>query len=458
MRYVLTFWFAFALIFALMAGCTEDSGEGGSGGAAGTGGSAGTGGMAGTGGLGGTGGVGGTGGMPECESDEDCDDRNECAVDVCNMSQSVCEHTPVPDGSFCAEGRGICRGGVCDEPHITFTGPEENVIGLGQWGLYCVPDNPISYYKTDGTFHIWFTQGEAHHFTSPDFNELTPATVVNGNSMPAFGPTGDGFDNGYAGPGSVIRASNGQDLLMFYNAEDHQWDEPAGFNAFYASVGLAHSSDEGQTWERLGAVITGRDPKPASPSRVANGAGGPSALVNESEGFIYLYYVDWPTLQGPATGLDEIHVARAPISSDGIPGSWMKYFQGRFSEPGLGGNSEGVIKGPSQEAFWAAFPGVSFNISLDAYLAVFVSADGFYVSTSLDGLKWSVGRMIFAATAPSTGDPWYLYPSLLSPSQPTNATTTVTGYLYYGHGIYNVECHHMVRRPVEVGWSTAAAN
>jgi hypothetical protein len=52
MRYVLTFWFAFALIFALMAGCTEDSGEGGSGGAAGgTGGMAGTGGTAGTGGL-----------------------------------------------------------------------------------------------------------------------------------------------------------------------------------------------------------------------------------------------------------------------------------------------------------------------------------------------------------------------------------------------------------------------
>ena len=130
----------------------------------------------------------------------------------------------------------------------------------------------------------------------------------------------------------------------------------------------------------------------------------------------------------------------------------MKYFEGAFSEPGLGGNSERVIEGPSAEAFWAAFPGVSFNVALDAYLAVFVSADGFYVSASLDGLKWSVGKRILAAAPPSTGDPWYLYPSLLSPSQPTDATTTETGYLYYGYGIYNVVCHHMVRRSVRILW------
>ena len=450
-RCLLGFLGVFALSLMLSVGCSEDGGEGGSGGEAGTGGTGGSGGLGGTGGVAGS---GGTGGIPGCQSPEDCDDGNECTEDAC--SDRMCVNTTVVDGTACAEGRGICRGGVCNEPHIAFTGPEEDVVGLGQWGLYCVPDEHISYHKTDGTFHIWFTQGEAHHFTSSDFNELTPATVLNGNSMPAFGPTGEGFDNGYAGPGSVIRASNGQDLLMFYHAEDHQWAQPAGFNAYYASVGLARSSDEGQTWERIGPVVTGRDPKPTTPSRVANGAGGPSALVNESDGFIYLYYVDWPTNQGPATGQDAIHVARSPVSSDGEPGSWMKYFQAAFSQPGLGGNSEGVIQGPSPGAPWAAFPGVSFNVDLDAYLAVFVSADGFYVSTSLDLLQWSRGRMVFPAAAPSTGDPWYLYPSLLSPSQPTDATTSATGYLYYGHGIFNVECHHMVRRPVKVGWSTAA--
>jgi hypothetical protein len=50
MRYVFRFWFAFALSLALMAGCSDDGSEGGSGGTAGTGGMAGTGGSAGGGG------------------------------------------------------------------------------------------------------------------------------------------------------------------------------------------------------------------------------------------------------------------------------------------------------------------------------------------------------------------------------------------------------------------------
>jgi predicted outer membrane repeat protein len=60
MRYLIRFWFAFALSVMLSFGCSEGGGEGGSGGTAGTGG---IGGMAGTGGIGGTGGSGGSTGQ-----------------------------------------------------------------------------------------------------------------------------------------------------------------------------------------------------------------------------------------------------------------------------------------------------------------------------------------------------------------------------------------------------------
>ena len=381
-----------------------------------------------------------------CESASDCDDGNECTADACNPAHGLCDDTPVQDGSPCAGGTGMCRGGVCHEPDIAFTGAQEDVIGVGQWGLWCVPDEHISYYKTDSAFHIWFTQGEAHHFTSSDFNELTPTTLLDGNSVPAFGPSGEGFDRDYAGPGSVIRASNGQDLLMLYHGE-YQW--PQG--GYYATIGLARSSDEGQTWERLGPVIEGRLPRPDPPPWYgAFGAGGPCALVNESDGFIYLYYLDWGA---PLFHPSDIHLARAAIASDGMPGSWRKYFQGEFGEDGLGGNSEPVIRGPSSTGFWAGFPSVSYNVSLDAYLAVFVSADGFYYSASSDLTNWTVGKKLLTRNeTPNTGEPWLLYPSLLSPSQPTDSTTGATGYLYYGHGIYNVECHHMVRRSVRILW------
>ena len=455
MRHLVTLMCVLAL--GLM-GCSETTGTGGSGGngavggdggsgGGGTGGDGGTGGVAGS---GGTGGDGGTGGKPRCESAEDCDDKNECTEDLCDPSGGLCEYTAVPSGSSCAAGIGLCRAGVCREPYISFTGDQEDVIGAGQWGLHCIPDEHVSYYKTDDIYHLW--PGVAHHFTSADFKSWTPENTEGGNSVPALTPSGEGFDRDYAGPGSVIRAINGQDLLMFYHGE-YQWPE----GGYYATIALARSSDEGQSWERLGPVITGRQPRPDPPPWPgAFGAGGPCALVNESDGFIYIYYLDWGRPLFP--GADEIHLARSPVSSDGAPGSWHKYFQGSFDEPGVDGNSDPVIRGPSSTAFWAGFPSVSFNVSLNAYLAVFISADGFYYSISFDRINWTVGKQLFSAEAPSTGDPWYLYPSLLSPSQPTDSTTSATGYLYYGRGIYNVECHHMVRRPVQVGWSTAAAD
>ncbi len=439
MRYLLGFFCVLAL--GIM-GCSEKAGAGGSGGIGGAGG---TGGIAGTGGSGGFGG-GGTGGTSECESAADCDDANECTDDLCTANQ-VCEYPAMRDGSSCAAGTGMCRGGVCREPYIAFTGDQEDVIGAGQWGLHCIPDEHVSYYKTDDIYHLW--PGVAHHFTSADFNSWTPVNLEAGNSVPALTPSGEGFDRDYAGPGSVIRATDGQDLLMFYHGE-FQWPE----GGYYATIGLARSSDEGQTWQRLGPVITGRQPRPEPPPWPgAFGAGGPCALVDESDGLIYLYYLDWGQPLFP--GADEIHLARSPISSDGAPGSWHKYFQGSFDEPGIDGNSDPVIRGPSSTAFWAGFPSVSYNVSLDAYLAVFVSADGFYYSISFDRINWTVGKKLLTRNeTPNTGEPWYLYPSLLSPSQPTDGTTTETGYLYYGHGIYNVECHHMVRRPVRVLWDT----
>lgn len=336
---------------------------------------------------------------------------------------------------------------------ITLVGPQEDVLPIDAWGLRHTPDGHISFFVTGDTNHFWFTAGaEAHHFVSSGFNSLIPSATSNGFSVPILGPSGEGFDRNYAGPGSVIRAANGKDLLMFYHAEDWQWENQGGMplGTYYGSIGLARSSDEGETWVRVGQVITGRDLKPSTPVRFANGAGVPSVVVDESGGFIYLYYTDWPTLQGSASGPDEIHVARAPISTDGVPGSWSKYFQGSFIEPGLLGNSEAVIRRANSEAGFAAFASVSFNSSLNSFIAVLLSDDGFYQATSADRINWTTPEKFFSFPVPhsklETADIWYIYPTLLSPNHNDDMTTGSTNFLYYAQGIFNVEAHHMVRR------------
>jgi len=104
MRYLFGFLCVCALGVMPLVGCSETTGDGGSGGTAGDGGS------------GGTGGGGGTGGMPECQDPEDCYDANDCTDDTC--ADGTCEYTRLADGTACDRGNectaGVCADGECD--------------------------------------------------------------------------------------------------------------------------------------------------------------------------------------------------------------------------------------------------------------------------------------------------------------------------------------------------------
>jgi parallel beta-helix repeat protein len=127
MRYVFGFLCVCALGVMPLVGCSETTGDGGSGGDAGSGGTAGdggSGGMAGNGGAAGTGGMagsGGTGGMPECQSPEDCDDGNDCTANAC--TDGMCEYTAVTDDTACDESNecavGQCASGACELTPVT---------------------------------------------------------------------------------------------------------------------------------------------------------------------------------------------------------------------------------------------------------------------------------------------------------------------------------------------------
>jgi len=102
----------------------------------------------------------------------------------------------------------------------------------------------------------------------------------------------------------------------------------------HMSTSLAISTDDGPTWKNDGQILTGMDTDVPTAGKIT-GEGGCGA-VKGPDGYSYtdcLRYKDGRTI-----------VARAPIS-DPRPGKWMKFFQGKWGQPGLGGDATGLAKG-----------------------------------------------------------------------------------------------------------------
>jgi len=136
------------------------------------------------------------------------------------------------------------------------------------------------------------------------------------------------------GPGSMARCGQwlqhveraGDRLVGFVHVET-ACDYAHGQT--HKSTGFATSADEGLSWRVEGLILTGKD----EPTTGRNTGEGDCSVINGGDGFYYAYC-------GRARdGLP--YVARAPVTNP-HPGNWKKYFNGAWSEPGLGGEVSGV--------------------------------------------------------------------------------------------------------------------
>jgi hypothetical protein len=338
---------------------------------------------------------------------------------------------------------------------LRLTGDPQVMIGVDQYGLHCVPDEHVSFRRTDTEVDMWlvasdaFTQfgGGTVRLQGTSFETLFPNPGREGKAVPVFLPSGSGFDKDYAGAASVLTAANGKDLLMIYHAEAHNC---GGLDTLpTVGIGLARSSDGGFTWTRQGQVISSSAPQAPCPIDRFYGAGNPVAVMTRERDYYYIYFLEFDPNAPPG-----IYLARSPVSADAAPGSWKKYYRGSFSEPGLGGRGDPVIGPPSpaEVTRYVAMPSVSFNLFLQRYVAVVSTATTFYYTASEDGIHWEPGRDLGLGGSASPGYPagnWIGYPSLLSLDQPSDGTTTGSGYLYYAHGTEGA-CHFMERRAFQI--------
>lgn len=241
-------------------------------------------------------------------------------------------------------------------------------------------DTPASpYLDRDGTFH--YQQSAALYgakdprtwdfYTGKDFDTATfdktlskavnPANPADRNDDTTWrcnnSPTGRGAT--YAPAGSGYAQKNYCDLSgTWVDPDTGDWyglvhneftPQPFGDGLHYDAVDYAVSTDRGRTWTVRDHVITSpysteRGDTAAFPNQTYSyGDGDQRLFVDTASGYFYVYYGSRIIDKSGGWKAFYEHVARAPIAAKMAPGSWRKWYDGAWSQPGTGGKESNIV-------------------------------------------------------------------------------------------------------------------
>ena len=212
----------------------------------------------------------------------------------------------------------------------------------------------------------------------------------------------------------------------------------------HASMTIATSSDYGLHWRVEGPIITGTTP-PTDGKETGDSCPN---VVPSPDGYDYAYCTH---NGGHAWDGGYGFVARA-LSSEPGPGKWMKYFNGSWSEPGVGGQSTPITG--SGSAWWNTVQGTVGLAWVKGGLGLISSQDHLHFASIAhaplmltepgdwsrkNGLELvSYATIIDARTGSNQlGDHWLL------------------AYLYLNPG-EGFGKRYLVFRPVDIAWTRAA--
>jgi len=204
----------------------------------------------------------------------------------------------------------------------------------------------------------------------------------------------------YAAGGPVYRDPETGNLLLFYHAEKRFGNLG---HQFWALLGMAKSTDGGNTWYDLGEIYTPEYEYSEGPEALGFDSGsGPYLIIHDDDDdkdYFYVYGDDRRS-DGKIVGLT---VARAPVeavveaANAGTVTEWFKYHNGEWNEPGLGGRASCIEddgnKTPGELQYrWVD---IAYSEYLDMYVAALSAVsprgrDAVYLMFSPDGLNdWS---------------------------------------------------------------------
>ena len=340
---------------------------------------------------------------------------------------------------------------------IEFTSDAFKAAEFNDVQRYGLPDGAITFLREHDSIRVWMPTGDGgnsielqtddlHHFRS----SVTPAPWV-------LSPIAGSWESNYTGISKVLRLPSGQ-LVALYQAEEH----PCGGQVAGVSIAMATSDDDGVTWSRRGQILTSPAiTKTSCDDMVFHGNYSFSATVEPTGQYVYLWFSQGSD-ESWDDGLGGLRIARAPLSSGLLPGTWEKWYQGNWTQPGLGGRASQTLATPTPQ--WspdpeisnefAAIPSVTWNTAFNIYIAVFTTMTGFWYATSPDGMRWSDGEQllkhkVFISSNRSPDEAWVYYPTLIDPTALTDGYSSTTGLLFYAFTPTGF-AHEMMGREVKI--------
>ncbi|MFI8326650.1 RICIN domain-containing protein [Streptomyces sp. NPDC085529] len=266
-------------------------------------------------------------------------------------------------------------------PASTDSATASYTVTVGAKGSWNRPDDtPASpYIDKDGTFY--YQQAHALYgatdprkwtfYTGTDFDSATRSSAISDAVNPANSADRNndttwrcnnsvtGVESTPAPAGSGYAHRNYCDLTgMWVDPDTGDWyglvhneftPQPFADGIHYDGIDYAVSRDQGRTWTVKDHVITSpystkRGDTAAFPQQTYHyGTGDPRLFVDTASGYFYAFYGSRIVNKGGGWAAFYGHVARAPISGKMAPGSWRKWYDGAWTQPGVGGRESTMV-------------------------------------------------------------------------------------------------------------------
>ncbi|MDH6109267.1 hypothetical protein P3T36_000039 [Kitasatospora sp. MAP12-15] len=362
---------------------------------------------------------------------------------------------------------GLAAGPAAAAPAGTSTGVSSTGYGVSvgtpvPFGN--ISDSPAApYLDKDGTFH--YQESDALYgatdnrswsfFTGSDFdsatadssldNAVNPANADDKNNDTTWrcnnSPTG--LDATYSVGNTSYAQKNYCDLVGTWVDPDtgdwyglvHNEFTPSPFNdgLHYDAIDYAVSTDQGHTWTIKDHAITSpystqRGDTTQFPGQTYYyGDGDQRLFVDTASGYFYVFYGSRVIDKSGGWKAFYEHAARAPIASKMAPGSWQKWYDGSWSQPGQGGLESNMVPVDSSNSTGYTPPSAEYNpantgtaeqqiaagqmpatsplfvmdVTYDAYLGLYIgepqgvdqsgsAPQQFYATADLATQKWSL--------------------------------------------------------------------